>query len=225
MRLDPNKRPIRRGDAVRVFDVRADDWYPLPFVVISADAFHDNGRNEVQVCEFPRPFKPVAVLRKRCQRLGHLPEALFNPIVRGLSDLIRPGKDDDVTDSRSVPGSTVQLDVNFSDGITYGERPALIVSRPLLANAYDILYFMDISSGLGVVPTDYVLQDPDAARLTRGSFVKARLWWTERSQMELYNRARISRSVSHRDLLGSIEALDRVLTVGFAWAWTTAPDA
>lgn len=127
----PIEKPVSRGDLVNVFDPRADSWYPFPFLVLSGERFHDCGRNEVQVCELVRPFKPMAVLRSRCRRLGAAKDKYREAVEDGLVDFIQPGINDEISDNRSIPGSVIELDVIFSEGKSYEQRPSLIVSRPL----------------------------------------------------------------------------------------------
>ncbi len=208
---------IRRGDIVKVWDPRSDRFLKRIFIVLSNERFHRNGRDEVQVVEIWRPYKPTPVVRTRIKRLGSVFEAkpgVFEQIAREMRDYISPGSYDELADGRSRPGAQLWLDVTFSDGRNFETHPVVVVSRPLLFNAHDVLFFMDMSTG-APNQVDYVLERPTRI----GSFVKARLFWVDRREMELYNKDRNPPGLQLADLLGSVNALDRVLELDCSPAW------
>ncbi len=86
-----------------------------------------------------------------------------------------------------------------------------------------MVLFMDISDG-EVRNGDYVLQRPRAADLYIRSFVKARLWWVPRAEMDLYNRAWVKRRLDEEDTLGSVRALTAAVEIPFDAGWLNAPN-
>ncbi len=205
--IDPGR--VDRGWVVWVWDPAAYQYYSQTYVVISNDVFHSNGRGEVQLLEWERPFNPIVVARLRLKLLCPLLPAELIAMERGFADLIGPGLADRVPHPCSRPGSVPQLDFDEGSGRAYAMTPVLIVSRPLVWAGYDKAFFMDI--GLGTrLKCDWRLVDPMRIRLPQDAFVHARVWSTDVHNLEIFNRDHPA-VASSQDIHGAIQALANVV--------------
>ena len=146
-----------------LWDPKAGRYYARYFMVLSADLFQADGRDDVQVVQIERPFRPIVVSRLRLKRLGHARSKLPQ-FEAGLQDLINPGANDPKIDARGYPGSVLVLEVDYTDASGSKNRPVIVVSRPLLWSAHDMVFFMDVSTGL-CTDADCRFQYPDRVGL------------------------------------------------------------
>jgi hypothetical protein len=201
--IDPGL--VDRGWVVWVWNPAASRYWSQTYVVISNNQFHSNGRDEVQLLEFERPFNPIVVARRRLKLFCPLLPAELQALERGFADLIGPGLADRVPHPCSQPGCVPQLDFDQGSGIAYAMTPVLVVSRPLVWASYDKAFFMDI--GLGTrLKCDWRLVDPVRIRLPRGAFVCARVWSTDVRNLEIFNRDQPA-VATRQDLDGAIHTL------------------
>lgn len=208
--VDPGR--IRRGDVVMIWDPQAGRLYRQYYMVISNDRSH-SARDDVQVVEIDRPFRPASVTRTRLKRLGHARSKLPK-FEAGLRDLISAGEDDPPIDARGYPRAVVELPVSYTDGIGSKNRPVVILSRPLLWSAYKMVFFADISRGI-FTAADYRMQYPDWVGATPTAFIKGRIWWADVEEVVLYNPYRAVPAKLHlQDWRGLMETLDNVLELG-----------
>jgi hypothetical protein len=214
--IDPGQ--IDRGDVVMAWDPSANRMYVEIFMVISNAFFHSDGRDDVQLVQVQRPFRPFVVTRKRLKRIGHARRKLPQ-FEAGLRDLVHPGLNDSAIDARGYPRSVLEMLVEFTDGTGSKARPVVVVSRPLVWSVHDMVFFMDISSGL-FSPCDCRLQYPDWIHAEPGSFVKGRLWWADTGEVKVYNaRNQEPVRVHLEDVRAAVGALDRVLELGARPSW------
>jgi hypothetical protein len=211
---------VRRGEVVMLWDPRGSRYLKKIFYVLSNDRFHANGRDEVQLVEIERPFRPVVTMRSRVKKVGYKPSKLAD-FAGGMRDLMSIGASDDVGSELSRNGCVLELPVDFSDGTAYKMRMATVASRPLTWTSYSLLFFCDISSGESV-EGDYSLKQPGAAGLSGGSFVKARIWHVRAEEAEGYNRDRVRpRHLHPDDKVGLGSSLDAGLELGLQAAWAS----
>lgn len=136
-----------------------------------------------------------------------------------MRDLMVPGLLDDVPHALSRNATVLELPVDYGEGQAYKIRPTVVVSRPLLWSAYDLVFFSDISTG-EALQGDSRLVYPSTAGLTNGSFVKARIWTAAADQVRGYNRDRMRPLRLHLEDMKQVSTgIDAAHEIGVSPAW------
>jgi len=97
-----------------------------------------------------------------------------------------------------------------------------VVSRPIVLNAYQVVFFTDLSTG-NMMPGDYQLNFPEVAGLIAGTFAAPRMWWADEGQIMLYNQIWAPTRLHQEDLLGTVVALDSATGLGLRAIWLPGP--